>query len=207
MASKLTVPDIVEFRNNINLDIDKCIEIINNNANKHQIKSDNVRMMSQLMSYYDRMVNLYTSTDIKKGLMDSDEDVDSDIFSSDDSDDMCKFISDGTDDTDDIDNIQELFHGKIYRQDSQSDIIRKQLLGIDTLEISDDDNSEDEFDDIPPDSSVDPTDYHMEKISRSDIKTPTKSLTTPNKNIFKFLELVPEIEIIGDADDINYDDI
>lgn len=207
MASKLTVPDIVEFRNNINLDIDKCIEIINNNANKHQIKSDNVRMMSQLMSYYDRMVNLYTSMDIKKGLMDSDEDVDSDIFSSDDSDDMCKFISNGTDDTDDIDNIQELFHGKIYRQDSQSDIIRKQLLGIDTLEISDDDNSEDEFDDIPPDSSVDPTDYHMEKISRSDIKIPTKLLTTPNKNIFKFLELVPEIEIIGDNDDIDYDDI
>lgn len=207
MTHKLTVPVIVEFKNNINFDIDKCIEIINNSNNLTQ-KSDHIRMISQMISYYDRMIKLYSTTDIRKGDINSDEEVDSDIFSSDDSDDICKYISNGENETDDM---HDLFHGKFYRQDLRSDIIRKQLLGIDEFEIPDDDvddvnddNDEDEFD-YGPDSSVDMSDYHMEKIKRPIMQQEPIVLPIPNKNMFKFIELVPEIEIINTADEINYE--
>lgn len=206
MAYKLTIPAIVEFKNNINLDIDKCIEIINNSNNLIQ-KSDHVRMISQMILYYNRVIKLYSTTDIRKGDINSDEEVNSDIFSSDDSDDICKYISNGENETDETDDMHDLFHGRFYRQELRSDIIRKQLLGIDEFEIPDDDgndNDEDEFD-YGPDSSVDMSDYHMEKIKRQIVQQEPIVVPILKKNMFKFIELVPEIEIINTTDEINYE--
>jgi len=213
--NNLTIPAVVKFKNDINDDIDRCIEIMTHNLINHNDdltsveidsgsnKNDNVKVISHLISYYNRMLELYKS-DNKKSNMDSDEEVDSDIFDSDSSD------------------TTSLFHNRVYHQDYQANIT-KQLMGLDvdaldTFDAFDNFDNSDNFDNFDnlADSSVDSSIYydHYSYYSRSNsyskeqtnasIQTPDM-IAIPDKNMFKLCELNSEIKFTTE-DEINYDD-
>ena len=206
--NNLTISAVVKFKNDINDDIDRCIEIMTHNLIDHiddptsveidsgSNKNDNVKVISHLISYYNRMLELYKS-DNKKSATDSDEEVDFDIFDSDSGDTM------------------SLFHNRVYRQDYQSNIT-KQLMGLDSLDDFDgldglDDfdnpdifNGSDNFDNLA-DSSVDSSIYYDYYPRSNCYSKEQNNASIPDKNMFKLCELNSEINFTT-GDEINYDD-
>ena len=214
----ISIVNLIKFKQEINENIDVCIKNLEQDTfTDNHIK----RLMTQIMTYYDRMKHVYCcrrESDDEKEVDDNNED---EFMLDDDENDI--------NDNDDSD-YTNLMAGRIYgNESSKENEMRRKLLGIDfslqdTLDENDDNNDNDVLDGMsfdfgsnkistPIDSSVDPQLYDNEipitqndnsdDVEEHDNDEPGNFIIRNEKQSFK---AETDQEIIIDNDDINYDD-
>ena len=117
--TNLTIPDVIKFKNDINNDIDKCVDIMKHDPTNctDYPNHDDVKSLLRLVKYYYQATELYKEYSFyKKSDTNSDEELvsDPDIFTS------------------DSDDITGLFHNKTYRQDQPTDLTK--ILGLSSFD-------------------------------------------------------------------------
>ena len=174
----LTILNLTKFKQEINEIIEKYIEDLHNNGTSNN--DPNHRIINQVVTYYEKMKNIYScrhEKDDEDGFIDDDDDEE-------DENEDDENNGNSSDDSNDYSNIME---DRTYRNDPgkheldrQGDSIRRRLLGINDLNnVFDDDDDETTVIDTdtdlaykninnstePSDSSADPViyDYNVDE--------------------------------------------
>lgn len=209
-----SVMNLVQFRQELNESIDRCIEIINNGGYTGTI--DYPKIMSLMISYYNRTKTIYSS---KVESDDSNEDV---LSSEGDSGNYTSIMSDRIYHSNDT--ILKGITKEIEDVTIQENRIRRQMLGLSYGELNNSDNQyeSDNINDpnFDKDSSVDPVIYDELNDSDPEIITHNSrridnidDIIDENDNDYiahntknKYVNIIPDIEIITDEVTIDYDD-
>ena len=206
----LTIINLTKFKQEINERINTCLASLQENSTDNN--NIDRRIILQVISYYDKMQQVYKcrqeSDDEEDGFINEDDDDDANLDN----------------DSDDYTNVM---NGRVFKNQTefsrQENELKRKLLGIDfSVEDTLDDDDNNILDNIgfdyssnnmsvPTDSSVDPPAYDVmpetqnEGSDNDDDDQPGDPVIRNTKHAFKTNE--PSTEIIIDDDEINYDEL